>query len=327
VDLAQVANIMGRGGWWLPAVLVPHIAFLAIETLGWRPLFAPLGLSPRYLPLLRVRFVVEAISRTLPAGAVWCDTIKPMLLKRRCQVPVPDGVAGMVARKYCVFLSHAACIALALIFCGDALTRASQGFGFGSGLLWGLGAAAAVLALCSQVMVMALRRGALAERAFGLLSRIPFLASRVGPFRGGFRQTDARVARALELRPRALVKINGWFLLSWLCEVFETYLMLVILGVDVSLSEAIVIEVVVSFGRHLFVFLPGGLGIQDVGYVAFLAAFGVEDALTLGAAFALLKRGKDLFWSALGLVLLSSDVKEPPREASPPVRALPVPAS
>jgi len=50
--------------------------------------------------------------------------------------------------------------------------------------------------------------------------------------------------------------------------------------------------------------VPAGLGVQDAAYVLCLRALAVPDATTVGTAFVLLKRGKDLFWVVLGFLLL-----------------------
>jgi hypothetical protein len=51
--------------------------------------------------------------------------------------------------------------------------------------------------------------------------------------------------------------------------------------------------------------VPAGLGVQDVGYVLCLRALRLPDAVTLGAALVLLKRGRDLAFILLGLLLLA----------------------
>jgi uncharacterized membrane protein YbhN (UPF0104 family) len=51
-------------------------------------------------------------------------------------------------------------------------------------------------------------------------------------------------------------------------------------------------------------FVPAGLGVQDLGYVAFLHASGVPEAAALGAAFVVLKRAKELAWVAAGWTIL-----------------------
>jgi uncharacterized membrane protein YbhN (UPF0104 family) len=61
--------------------------------------------------------------------------------------------------------------------------------------------------------------------------------------------------------------------------------------------------------RHVVFVVPAGLGVQDLGYVTGLAALGVPDATSLGAAFVLVKRAKELLWTAFGYALLASEMK------------------
>ena len=63
-------------------------------------------------------------------------------------------------------------------------------------------------------------------------------------------------------------------------------------------------EAGLSLLRNLAFFAPGGLGVLDLGYMAYLGALGYPGAATVGAAFVLLKRAKDLFWIAIGYLLL-----------------------
>jgi hypothetical protein len=64
-----------------------------------------------------------------------------------------------------------------------------------------------------------------------------------------------------------------------------------------------------SFLKNVLFILPAGIGVQDVGYVSCLAALGVPDALDVGAAFSVLKRGKELFWASFGYWLLASEAR------------------
>jgi uncharacterized membrane protein YbhN (UPF0104 family) len=94
------------------------------------------------------------------------------------------------------------------------------------------------------------------------------------------------------------------FLAGWASESLETYLILRLLGADLDFTAVASFEVVLAFLRHTLVFLPAGLGVQDAGYVAFLAALGVPSALSVGAAFVLLKRSKEVLYASLGYALL-----------------------
>jgi uncharacterized membrane protein YbhN (UPF0104 family) len=76
--------------------------------------------------------------------------------------------------------------------------------------------------------------------------------------------------------------------------------------VDVAFTTALVLENALIVVRSIAVPVPGGLGVQDVGYVLFLKAAAVPAATTVGVAFVLLKRGKDLFFVLLGFALMAT---------------------
>src|SRR5262249_8564336 len=95
-----------------------------------------------------------------------------------------------------------------------------------------------------------------------------------------------------------------WILGGWFAEAGETWVLLRLLGIDLSFSMVLAFEPVVSFARSAAFFIPAGLGVQDAGYMAFLRQAGIPDAVTRAAAFVLLKRFKELVWIALGWILL-----------------------
>jgi uncharacterized membrane protein YbhN (UPF0104 family) len=88
----------------------------------------------------------------------------------------------------------------------------------------------------------------------------------------------------------------------------ETYLFVLALGADAPLATAMAIEALAVLLRHVFVVLPAGLGVQEIGYVTLMAATGVGDA-SFVAAFALLKRTKELVGCSVGYGLFALDRK------------------
>jgi uncharacterized protein (TIRG00374 family) len=109
-----------------------------------------------------------------------------------------------------------------------------------------------------------------------------------------------------ELAAPALLFLGGWLL-----ESLETWLILRLLGIELGFVEVASFEVLLSFLRNVLFVLPAGLGVQDLGYVTFLAALGVPDAVNAGAAFVVLKRTKELFWIGVGYTLLGFELKPP----------------
>jgi uncharacterized membrane protein YbhN (UPF0104 family) len=107
------------------------------------------------------------------------------------------------------------------------------------------------------------------------------------------------------------------FLAGWLLETSETFVILWLLGVELPWTTVGAIEVSASFLRNVAIIVPAGLGVQDLSYVTFLRALQVPDALNVAAAFLLLKRSKEVFWSALGYVVLAVELRsEAPLQAA-----------
>ncbi len=108
-------------------------------------------------------------------------------------------------------------------------------------------------------------------------------------------------------KPSAQISVAGTlvFLASWLVESVETAVIASLVGAPLSMTSVLAIESVISLARSAVAFVPGGLGVQDVGYASLLGALGVphENA----AAFVLLKRAKELAWIAIGVTVSWSD--------------------
>jgi uncharacterized membrane protein YbhN (UPF0104 family) len=174
------------------------------------------------------------------------------------------------------------------------------------GLPWLLLATSGVLVGAALLGVLATAHGRVADRLHRGLDRA------VGRWLGGwlehnalrFRRTDDALAAFFGGRPLALAPTIALYVLGWLVRSLETWLFLHLVGATIPLPVAMVIETALILVRAMAVPVPAGLGVQDAGYVLCLKALGVPDATTVGAAFVVLKRGKDLFWILLGFLLL-----------------------
>jgi len=304
-DIGRALELVRALGPWLPLLLVPNLFAILTEAGGWWLSFDRLGARPRFRGLVSVRVIGDALMLGLPSGVVLSETVQPWLLKRRCGVPTEHGIVATVARKFFVVVSHGLFLAVATILAWPLLERSSRGAIGRVGLPVLLLVVALVLVAVSLLLVTATALGQVADRLRRGLDRF------VGRWMGSwlernalrFQRTDDALARYFQkpwgLLPSVLLYILGWFIRS-----LETLLYLRLVGVDVPLSAAMVIETALILVRALAVPVPAGLGVQDLGYVLSLRALGVPDPTTLGAAFVLLKRGKDAFWIAAGFLLL-----------------------
>jgi uncharacterized membrane protein YbhN (UPF0104 family) len=313
VDFGRVReSVAGVGLLGLLIIAAPQLLSLCLECVGWSGVFRSLGQSVALRPLLRVRLMTEALAQTLPLGVIWAESLKPLLLGRHANVPTSRAVAAIVARKYLLISSQAVYVAL-LSACGFAtLRRLSQVLTGHAWLAWGAFAVSGALCLLAFGVCGAFTRGRVAERVLLVLRslRNVRLQQELNRGQASFASTDSLTESYFAGGfVRTTLAPGAFFLCGWLCEALESFLILRLLGVELDFFAIASIEVLLSFLKNVLFILPAGIGVQDVGYVSCLAALGVPDALTVGAAFSALKRGKELFWALLGYLLLAAEAR------------------
>jgi hypothetical protein len=254
-----------------------------------------------------VRLVVEAVMLGLPSGALISESLQPWLLKHRCGVPFETAVVASVGRKFFVVVSHGLVLALATLLSWPLLARVSRETIGRAGLPWLLLAVSAFMIATFGVGLAMSGRARLAERTRAGLDRVGgrWLGSWLERNALRFQRADDHLLDFFERERGALALPMLLYSAGWLVRGVETFAFLRLLGVEVPLLTALVVETAIIVVRSVAVPVPAGLGVQDVGYVLCLRALGVFEATTVGTAFVLLKRGKDLFWILLGFALMA----------------------
>ena len=79
------------------------------------------------------------------------------------------------------------------------------------------------------------------------------------------------------------------------------YFMLQLLGVPVSLVQAVMLESLLQLVRTASFFIPGNLGTQEAGLAFFIQLLGYHPAL--GVAASLLKRARQIVWTGIGFAI------------------------
>ena len=305
-DVGRALGLVRSLGWRLPLLVLPNLVAVLAEGAGWWASFVRLGSRPRFPRLLAVRVVVDALMLGLPSGSVVSETVQPYLLKRRCGVPMETAIVASVARKFFVVVSHGLFLGLATLLAWPLLDQDSSAAIGRQGLPWLLLLTSLTLVTSALAGVLATAHGKVADRVHRGLDRLGgrWLGSWLERNALRFQRTDAELAAFFGHEPVGLLPSIALYMTAWFVRSVETWLFLRLVGVDVPLPAAMVIETALILVRAMAVPVPAGLGVQDAGYVLCLKALGVADVATVGAAFVLLKRGKDLFWILLGFLLL-----------------------
>ncbi len=304
-DLARALALVDSFGWWLPLLLVPNLLAVLSESLGWWSTLARLGPRPRFRALFGVRLSIDALQFGLPSGAIVSESMAPVLLHQRCALSPEAAIVATVGRRFVVIFAHGVFLLASTLLAWPALASASRTALGGPGLPWLLLAVGLALVATASLTAAATGQGRIGARLHARLERLGgrWLTSWLEHHAARFRETDERLTLFFR-RPLGFSPAVALFLAGWLMRSLETLVFLRALGVAISPSLAMAIEGVLVLVRALAVPVPAGLGVQDVGYVLALRALALPDAVTVGTAFVLLKRGKDLAYILLGFLLL-----------------------
>ena len=156
-------------------------------------------------------------------------------------------------------------------------------------------AAAVAVAAAAGGLLLAQRQGLLRlfERAMGLLpSRLA--APALGELAGLHDE-----AMAIYGDRRAMVRAMLWHLATWGFDAVELWIVFWILGVRLTVGEALVIESLAQAIRSGAFLVPGALGVQEGAYVLLALHFGIGADTAIAAS--LVKRVRDL---ALGVPVI-----------------------
>jgi hypothetical protein len=307
LDRSRALELACGAGPGILLLLAPFIATLLLDCLAWRRLLANLGYRLDLAGLLPVRLSAEAVNLSLFGGPALADGLAPVLLGRRRGVPLAAGLASSLARKCLLIGGQAVWVGVTLVIGHGFLQRASLAVIGVPGLAGLVTGAAACLAIVAVVLGMLAFSGTMARSAGRLLARLPIRSLRES-LRSEADPTaliDQHLGRALGERWWQSAGPLGLFALSWAMECVETGILLRLLGVPAGFLEVVAFEPVVSLMRHLVFFIPAGVGIQEVGYLAFFRAAGYPDPLNLSAAFSVLKRSREAIGIGSGYLFLA----------------------
>ena len=317
-DLRNVAGLLADVGPLALLAVVPYGVAVTVDTAGWAAILRGLEARVATWRLLRLRLSTEAVQLSFPGGPILAEGLKVWFLSRQFGVAIPEGSASLAVKKALQVGTQGVYLLTAGVVAGSALPEGSK-----------LRVALFLLGILSSTvaagMIAVLLSGRIAERLFRLLRRVPvvrvqqwMIAREVA-----FMDTDQHVRAVLQSHVRGLVVAFVWILAGWFAEAGESWVLLKLLGVDLSFAAVLAFEPVVSFARSAAFFIPAGLGVQDAGYMAFLRRAGIPDAVNRAAAFVLLKRFKEVVWIAVGWILLLASRRradEPTQPPRPPSR-------
>ena len=294
LDMAELGRTLARVGVWAPLILVPYFVVYLVDCLAWKQTL-PSAKIP-FFGLFRIRWAGESVNNVIPSAYIGGEAVKVWLLRKR-GIAAKEGATSAVVSK-------------------TAQTVAQVGFILAAALFFFViapdqpGLRAALLAIIAGALAAL---GALGWIQSVGLFRVSYLLARALPGAKGW--IERKKHKLLEFdettfqfyrneRPR-FYKATSLYFAGFLLDTLEIFLAAHLLGLPISWPQALVVEAFAGVAKIAGLWVPGSLGVQESGIVAVCRLAGLPDSL--GVAYALIRRGRDVIFAAIGWLLLWID--------------------
>ncbi len=291
---AEIMGLLAVAGWGLLWLLPFHLLPQALDTLSWKWLLRGEARA-RFVYLFWVAMVREAVNGLLPVARVGGEVLGVRLLSQY-GVPPYVAAASIMVELSLTLVTQVLFTLLGIVVLLFAVSNHA--------LVWEvLGLLMLVIPCLACFFWLQKSRG-----LFALLQGISqwLLGGRdlIGMI-GNASQLDAEI-RILYGKGWPLLVVNFWQMMGFFAGTLEVWFTFWLLHHPLPLWSALLMESLGQALRSAAFLVPGGIGIQEGGFILFGGAVGIGADMAL--AFSLARRLREVF---LGIpILLSWSISE-----------------
>ena len=276
--------------WRLVLLIVfPCIVLKSFDALAW--VFAFSRKPVPFRSLLASILAGQAVASTTPAGMLGGNAVMAWMLRDR--VPLRQSLSSLIIVQTTSTASQGLFLLLGILVARWWFTTSLPLVRVMEWLL--------LLEAIGVIGFVTLQMRGMMAGGHGLLSRLGFTGS--SRSREAARDVDENLSAFYRRQPRRLVLSLTCNFLGWMTRAGETWLILYLLGAEVSVATAVVIEAFATGISFATFFLPTDIGVEEGGAVATFLALGMPAAT--GLSFSLVRRVRELAWVGVGLLLLA----------------------
>jgi uncharacterized membrane protein YbhN (UPF0104 family) len=289
LDLEELSSSI-INGWWKLIIMLPvsGLAYLS-ATIAWRYCMDHSRIPLR--TLFTARHIGESLAMINPTSVIAGDLSKVLVLKKY-NIDRKQGVTSVIISRVLIIFSGLLLSCLAFLLWLFLFLPQDE--------IWLMVA----FPLIGILMVYIMWR-LFTDRKLLLYGLAKLLFT---PFKRYFKINKVlwrvKVVNALIVLKRnhqrnRLLKSWIFSIVHWVFGAAEFYILLLLLGVDVGFSGSLILEMGVTVIKNAGAFVPGQLGIEEMGNKIMLSVIGVTSPVLwiLVSAF---KRARQLAWLFLG---------------------------
>jgi FKBP-type peptidyl-prolyl cis-trans isomerase FkpA len=300
VDLHALARMSTSLGVALPVVIAINGVSQLLRTLTWRFCFPP-GVTLPFRRLLRVRLAAEAFSYVTISGVAG-EPLKVVLLQD--EAPPPAVTASVILERLSFSI-----VTLALVGVWAAVTLVTMPLAaYWRGVFFWFAFVAAIFIF---LIVLAVRgEGTYMSRFLEWLARATrgLLGTRaLGRF---LVQAERQILEFARTDHRRVVRVIALDAINYALMATEVWVVLRAVGAASSFATALTIETFTRVVSIVFAPIPGSLGALEASHLAVATAVGLAPA---GAALAIARRVRGLFWAGVGFAIYPRRVPQAER--------------
>jgi len=284
-----VLALMRTAGLGLVLAGLVHVLPMLANARDWQTLIRGAH-RPSFFAMLRLVWVRESVNSLLPVARIGGEIVSFRLM-RRWQVRSSTAVASLIVDMQLTLISQ---LLFTMVGIGFLLAHAqSNALRLADDLAWG------VVALTPLLVLFALVQHANPfERLTRVLNRVT--SGQLAALAGRSVHIDRAIKLVWRRRGVVLRYLFWWQPLQCFATALEIWVALYFLGARVSFIEAVVIESLIQALSSAAFFVPGGLGVQEGGFILIGGALGLDPATCLALAGA--RRIRDLLIFVPGLL-------------------------
>ncbi|MGF6772303.1 putative membrane protein [Paraburkholderia sp. GAS199] len=286
---AAVLGALRTAGAGLLLAAVAHVLPMIANACDLRSLISD-AKRPGYFAMLYLVWVRESVNSMLPVARIGGEVVSFRMLKR-WGVEAPMSVGSIIVDMQLTVISQ---LLFTMVGIGFLFAHAqSETLRLAGQLAWGV-----VVITPLFVLFALVQHASPFERITRMLNRMT--SGKLAELVGQSAQIDQTIKLIWRQRGVVLRYLFFWQPLQCFLTSLEIWLALYFLGVKVSLVEAVVIESLIQAVSSAAFFVPGGLGVQEGGFILIGGALGLDPSTCLALAAA--RRIRDLVMFVPGLV-------------------------
>lgn len=287
VEVSRITTALKQAGFtcFLFCMLCTAIAYW-LACIAWKLClnsYPKISLGKLFL----VRHIGEVITLVNPASIVGGETAKVLLLKRE-GVSTKEATVSITASRIILIATQL------LLFFVLVLILVSTGTQFPAAVSISISVFLLTIVTVLAFIYLLLKNRRVKTPSWilssGRLQKIPVQ----------MKEVYAELVVFWHERPDAVKWSAVYGMLHWILGGLEFYIILHFLGADVSVVDAVFIDMGVIFFKSAGAFIPGQLGIEELGNKILLEAVGIPGT-EIWITASLLRRARQLCWLVLGI--------------------------